>query len=361
MFECAYGKEPLDLKLMLLLLMKKIRILGIAAVAGAVLAGGIYFFTELFGMGTTYEAVTTYYVDYGTDPLTENTFTYINGATWNDVWVRSDAFLTDILEKTGSEAENLLGHPLTKDELAGYLSATLETDLRMPITTVKTGSADLTMVLNKALEEVMVEFGTSGQQKEINDIRVVISPDTATKTVVDNRIGRAIILGAILGVFFAAVVWIILYFLDDSVYLPATFEYRYQVPMLGTVRSLLLKEHFQHFFGDKKRIALLSVDAETDVEEITEGLLAGLKDALANKELVCMPGMEHCPEVFAALQKTDGLLLLIEAGAHDGKRIENTLQALKKQDIAVTAALLVHADERLQRAYYLPGLRGGSR
>ena len=74
-----------------------------------------------------------------------------------------------------------------------------------------------------------------------------------------------------------------------------------------------------------------------------------------------MPGMEHCPEVLNALKKADGLLLLIEAGAHDGKRIESTLQALKKQEIAVTAALLIHADERLQRAYYLPGLRGGSR
>ncbi|MGN1148054.1 MAG: hypothetical protein ACI4TB_06500 [Lachnospiraceae bacterium] len=360
MWECAYGKEPLDLKLLLLRLMKKIGLLLLAGLLGAVLGGGIYFFSKIAGQGTTYEAVSTYYVDYGTDPLTENTFTYINGATWNDVWVKSDAFLASILEKAGSDAEELLGHPLTAEELKGFLTATLETDLRMPITTVKTESPALTMLLCRALEETMVEFGNSGEQKEINSIRIVISPEEATRTALDNRTGRAVILGAILAVFFTLVILVLLYLLDDSIYVPCTFEYRYHIPMLGTIKSVELKENFSYLFADKKRVALLSVDATTDVGETADQLRTGLGEAATDREFVCMPGIEQCPEVFDKIRETEGLLLLVEAGAHDGKRIENTLNLLKKQDITVTAAMLIHDDERLQKAYYLPGLRGGN-
>lgn len=360
MWECAYGKEPLDLKLLLLRLMKKIWILVAAALVGAMLGGGIYFFSEIAGQGTTYEAVSNYYIDYGTDPLTDNSFTYINGATWNDVWVKSDAFVDRILEKVGSNAEKFLGHPLTAEELKSFLSATLETDLRILVTTVKTEDPDFTILLCRALEETIVEFGSSDDLKEINSIRVVISPGEASRTAVDNRTVRAIILGAVLAVFFVFVILVLLHLLDDSIYVPCTFEYRYHIPMLGTIRAPELKENFSYLFADKKRIAMLSVDAGTDVGEVAEQLRTGLGEAATDREFVCMPGIEQCPEVLGKIREADGLLLLVEAGAHDGKRIENTLNLLKKQDIAVTAAMLIHEDEKLQKAYYLPGLRGGN-
>lgn len=355
MLECAYGREPLDCKLLLLRLTKKIWIVVLSALCGALLAGGLYFLCNIAGRGPVYEAVTNYYVDYGTDPLTNNTFTYINGVTWNDSWVKSDLFLDSILERTGAEAERLLGHPMTKEELKSFLSATLETDLRMPFTFVRTGNPELTMLLCRALEEMMQEFGET--QKEIVSISLIISPTEASLVTVDNRTVNACILGAILGAFFSLVILLMALTMDDSIYIPATFEYRYHIPMLGTIASVELTENFTHLFAGKKKIALLSVEEGTDVGETAEALIGRLGEALADRELVCMPGLTHCPEALKPIREADGLLLLVEAGAHDGKLMEHTLQLLAKQDIAVTAALLIHAEEGLQRAYYFGGSR----
>ncbi len=357
MWECAYGKEPLDGKLLLLRLMKKIWVFFVAALLGAVVCGGIYYVSKIvLGEGTAYEATSTYYVDYGTDPLTDNTFTFINGTTWNDIWMKSDVFTDAILEKAGEEASAILGSPLTSDMLKKYISADLPSDLRMPTTKVKTPDDRLTMILKTALEEVMVEFGSAGTQKEINSIRVVTSPAEAEKTIVDNRIVRACILGAILAVFFTFVVMVLLFVTDDSVYVPASFEYRYNIPMLGTLQSPELAANFGALFCGKSKVALVCVDEETAVTDVSVSLMEKLGNAKKSTEFVNMPGLLTCPETLSKIKETDGLLLCIEAGARDGKRIEHILNLLKKHDIAVTAALLIHEDEWLQKAYYLPGI-----
>lgn len=362
MQECAYGREPLDLKLLLLHLLNKIWIIFLIAILGELLCGGIYFLNKIvFGEGITYEAVSTYYVDYGTDSLTDNAFTYINGTTWNDVWVHSDAFVGKILKKTEEEARRLTGRALTAEEIKASVSAALETDLRVPILTVRTESPDLTLLISRALEETMLEFGESGELKEINGIRLVISPEMAERKILDDRTGRACILGVVLGAFFALVGLCLYYMLDDSIHVPETFEYRYGIPMLGTINSAELPQNFAHLFRDKKTVSLLSVEAETAVGDVEKELKKALEGHLTDKEFVCMPGIEQSPQVVERIRETDGLLLLIEAGAHDSKRIEHQLQLLKKQDIEITAALLIHADEKFLRAYYLPGYFAGGK
>ena len=48
------------------------------------------------------------------------------------------------------------------------------------------------------------------------------------------------------------------------------------------------------------------------------------------------------------------VMLVIKAGAHNGKRIEKALDICRKFDAEVTAGLLWEADERLISAYELP-------
>lgn len=357
MWECAYGKEPLDGKLLVLRLLKRIWVFFVAAILGALVCGGIYFLQKIvFGEGITYEAVSTYYVDYGTDPLTENTFTYINGATWNDMWMKSDAFVENILEKTGEDAAVILGQPLTADMVKEFVSADLPSDLRMPTTKVKTPKAELTMLIKTALEEKMIEFGSAGTQKEINGIRVVTSPVKAERTVIDNRTVRACVLGAILAVFFTFVLMILWFVADDSVHVPITFEYRYGIPMLGTLESPELVENFKAFFPGKEKVSLVCVDEKCAVTDTADALKEKLGNEAGGVQFISMPGVLTCPETLQKIKETNGLLLCVCAGAKDGKRIEHILRLFKKHEIAVTAALLIHEDEWLQKAYYLPGI-----
>ncbi|MBQ7925140.1 MAG: hypothetical protein IJ335_02485 [Lachnospiraceae bacterium] len=356
MRECAYGREPLDVKLMVLLMLKKGYYFVLAVILGAIVAGGIYFFTQIWGKEVLYEATSTYYVEYGTDPQTGQEYTYINATTWDTIWVKSDEFLEEVRDATLSMGPALDGETLTKELLKTYISADLPSDLRMPTTRVSTPNPELTMQIARAVEQAMVSLGAGDANKEIEAIGVVIAAEEAERAMLDDRTWSAVILGGLLGLFGAVVWWLVGYFLDDSVYVPGTFEKRYGIPMLGTCNGVYTAVNFKHLFAGKTRVAVLGADADTDMGEIVTALQAALQEAAW--ELVPMPGLEQCPEVVTALRECDGLLLGVEAGAHDGKRLEEQLSVLEKQQIPVTAAILLHEDELLQRLYHLPGYGG---
>ncbi len=365
---CAYGREPLDVKLMCLLLLKRIGMILVSALAGGILVGGTYFVTKVLPIGVTYEATTTYYVEYVTDPVTHQDYSYINGVTWDTVWVKSDAFLEQVCKEAADRARELTGQELTAERLKGYLSADLPSDLRIPTTTVTTEAAELTMLLADAVEQAMIDLPKVNQ--EILEIRVMIHPTGATETVLDNRTWAAAILGCILGLFLAVTIWVICYFLDDSVYVPTTFEVRYQMPMLGTLDSPGLSALLLHDCEGKTNLAVLGVDEETDMTEVADRLKNSLLQAKqkgvalpetnspAGVNFVPMPGLAQCPEVGQKLAQYDGVILGVQAGAHDGKRIEQLLRMLEKLEVPVTAAVLLDAEEWLQKAYYFPGYRG---
>ena len=64
------------------------------------------------------------------------------------------------------------------------------------------------------------------------------------------------------------------------------------------------------------------------------------------------------PQNMVFLHGADGVLLVVKAGLHAGKRLEYILEYLAVQDVSISAVLLWDADELLIRSYYcLPGGR----
>lgn len=371
MWECSYAKESLDLKLLFLRLVRYIWVLFSAALAGALIWGACYYIGNVALAGPPlYEKTSIYYVDYGTAPLTDNAFTYINAYTWNE-WVRTDEFVGGVAEQIRQK-----GYELSGEEIKAYLTADLPSDLRMPYSTVATPDPQLTQVLGEALEQAFVAFGR--RQREIESIRVSDS-GPVRPAAVDDRTLRAVILGAVTGFFAALVVLLIRLIADTSVYLPETFSYRYGIPALGILYARRgkadgrareeseradrsadremreLAEHLKYVFREKKKIALTSADRETD-----PGELAGQIPA-AGLEFICVPSVEEYPEAAERLREAEGVLLLVKAGAHNGKQIEHALDFMKIQGIAVEGALLHGGDRRLNRAYRMPGFMGGRR
>ena len=58
------------------------------------------------------------------------------------------------------------------------------------------------------------------------------------------------------------------------------------------------------------------------------------------------------PEELMKIRECDAVVLCVKAAGKNGKRIERCLEQLARQDIAVTATVLVEADEKLINAYY---------
>lgn len=415
MWECNYGKEPLDIRLLVLRFLRKSPLILLAALLGVLCVGGPYFLRKVtFGPAKEYEAVTDFYIDYAVQESGEE-YTYFNQTTWTQL-ITDDVFTDKILTHmsgvkiSGEEDDPQAADPrdaeewsaslpdvekaagITKRELQGYLYATMLSDTRIVTTTVTTNDPELTMKIERALLWAMEDFGR--EQKEIAGVRILQEPAEASPVIADVRTFRACMLGAVIFIFVTVFYLLIYFVLDEGIHIPAVFERRYGVPMLGTIHSGELPVLAEKLLSDGENLCepvLVTVDEKVRPEQVRDALAElGIKvseDKNLNKMLCkligggalkaggCVkPGEESGNQIevsakgwgknekrteiltnehFEAL-KSKKLLLVVKAGAHNGKRIEKLLDFCRKCGLDIAAALLWEADERLIRAYEMP-------
>lgn len=342
MFELDFAKEPFDSKLFVLRFLKKIWIVLAGALLGVVLIGGGNYLSKVtFGGPVLYEIETSYYIDYYADPQTGMVGTYINEATWKS-WVTTDWFKDRVWEhvlELGLPAEAVV----TKESLPDYVSATLLTDLHIPVTYVQEPSETVTKVLNEAVKLAMADFAE--RQEEMLGVEVIDETPIHIKDR-DDRTLRACILGAVLGAFASGLLLALFIVADSTIHVPETFTYRYGLAMLGALGKnkkeldTEAKANLSYKFEKAEKKSVLPVEKGMQVPEavLAEGFVEIDQDAL--------------PEVYGKLREADGVLLLVEAGKNSGKSIEHLLHELKLQDCPVKGALLCGADEKLLKAYY---------
>jgi 6-phosphogluconate dehydrogenase len=96
-------------------------------------------------------------------------------------------------------------------------------------------------------------------------------------------------------------------------------------------------------------VALTSVEEDTDIVTV--------KNLLKNDKYLCMPAITQVPEAISKLREADGILLLVQAGVANGKKVEHVLHELCIHDCSVQGVILVDADEGLIKAYRMTGYR----
>ncbi len=347
MWECKYGKEPLDIRLLVLRFLQKSPLVLLTAFLGAFCVGGPYFLTKVtFGPAKEYEAVTDFYIDYAVQANGEE-YTYFNQTTWTQL-ITDDVFTDKILEHMAEAGESA---GITKPQLREYLYATMLSDTRIVTTTVTTNEPELTMKIEKALVLAMEAFGE--EQKEIAGVRILQEPKEASLVAADVRTFRACMLGAVLFVFVTVFYLLIYFVLDEGIYIPATFERRYGVPMLGTIRSPEMNILVKRYFEEKP--VLFIIDKKTDPRQVEAVLREkGIEAAGVLGESELLEELDRKASEGIGDKQSVKVMLVIKAGAHNGKRIEKALDICRKFDAEVTAGLLWEADERLISAYELP-------
>lgn len=343
MWECSYAKEPFDCRLMVLRLLQKIWIPLLAAVLGAVAAGGGYYlWKEVITGQQQYTQTTQYEVIYGTDPDVGREYTYINDVTWNE-WVTTDLFLALVEQELGETA-------LSREQLEQYLAAKLPSDIRMPSTIVTTPEKELTQQLTEAVQRAMVAFGE--EKLEIERIQVA---DTDEPVLVKHatRTPQAGILGAVLSTLFVILVMFLRYGMEEAVWLPETISYRFGLLVAGAVGygeetlHATERQNLLYLFRNCGQVGVIGANPKLDLKAA-----AAMLPEAEGREYVCISSPEQMPEVAQQLREMDGILLLLEAGAGNGRRIVQLLEYLRVQDCKVTAALLWNADRKLLQAYY---------
>lgn len=339
MWECNYGSEPIDMKLLVLRFVKKIWVVILAAVLGALLIGGPYYLRKVtFGPAKEYQAVTDFYIDYALLETGEQ-HTYFNQTTWTQL-IGDDVFTDKILGY-------LQDSTITKEMLRESLYATMLSDTRIVTTTVTTNNPELTMRINDALLLAMNDFGQ--EQKEIAGVRILQQPAEAELVKADVRTFRACMLGTVIFVFVTLLWMLCSFILDDSVYVPIMFERRYHLPMLGTVNSKEMPVLFKKLCNEENK--LLIMDAEVNCESVESVFQekTGITLNAISIDGVLNTFEKNCAN--AEEEKCISAILVVKAANHNGKAIENALSFCKKCNIDVKAALLWDADESLIKRY----------
>lgn len=323
MGEWPYAKEPFDTKLFVLLFVKKIGLIIIAALLGGLLIGGGYYLKKVtFGGPVQYDITTTYYIDYAHhSEETGELYDYVNDATWRS-WVVTDWFIDRAWQyalDAGFEPDK---YQIEKADLTGYFKADLPSDIRIPTSTVTTPYKEVTDALNKALQKTFLAF--EEDHDEMSAIKIIDETDL-DEADRDVRMGKAVALGCVLGAFAAVFMVACTIIWDDTIRIPETFTYRYGVPMAGYKGK-----------GD------------SDCDEATK---AKLQYLLKGKDPLVLTVDNFAKQNVEALQKAEAILLQVTAGKDRGKAIEHVLHEQQVLDCKVKAALLTDADDKLIQIY----------
>lgn len=316
MWQCAYAKEPFDLRLFMLKSMRRWKWILVGILVGMVIIGGGYYLKNVtFGGRIPYEVVNKFYIEYAMDPDAGDRYSYFEWYTW-DAWMKSDKLVPGMLEN--------LSVDMTAEEFITYYNATLPSDMRIPYFTVIHPDKEIAAEISKVLAEAMIAFGESQKEIEYVEWMDMAGPQLQIR---DIRTARAVVLGAIVG-FCISLLWIALAgTVDARIYVPETFVYRYDIPMLGYVDedgtvSPEMEANLNHLFGSLHEIGEINVADAEALNDFAETLRA-----------------------------MDGNLLLVPAGKVTGKHIEYLLNQCRLQNITITAALLMDADSTLINQY----------
>ena len=370
--EASYGKEPFDLRLLLLRLGRnQWKILALTILGTVLFGGGYYVKNVLLQPNPGYAASSTYKVEYVENPNAAGAY-YINEATWNSL-LHTGEFLDGVethLQEAAERGETGAAAALEqgRDRWIEALSAALPSDFSIPVTKTTTQDPEESIALAHAVEETMCEeFAES--MPEITRIKVLDHGDLAEAVVPDVRPVRAVILAAVLSLFFVVVIFLLWELSRDSIWLPATLRRRYGLHSLGTVESTGFAENVKYLLekADAHKIAVCGALPEADPQEAVDRLrelqttdseqptdsehTAGTVQT-TDREWTAVPSPLLCPESAETLREADVVLLAVPAGATVGKRLEAVLEYLTAQDCKVDGAFLWNADETLIRSYY---------
>ncbi len=359
------GNEGIDCKKYLLLFLGKLWLVVLAAVAGAVLGGGIYWFYHVvISNNREYKAESKIYLDFAPDETGEVYQAY-NGYTWNDLMATEP-----ILNTTMS----YLPDGYTQEEVTGATTAEILSDLRLLTITVITDAPEKTNAILQATDLSLVDLGE--RVKEFRDISIYKETE-AELVVADQRMFQAVLLGAVLALLAALLVMALVYAMDDKIYVPGDLAIATDLPFVGfhftdAAAGLAGKttgRKMEEVTGGMDTEAIGMVDRKTSdrsaakvgrkqklyetLQEDCEQNRAYLEEENGSMVTFCIKkGQQIETDDMKKLREAQGVLLAVTYGAMDRTTLRYRIEQLKLQDCRLKGILIQDADMRFMIWYY---------
>lgn len=342
-----YMQDGIDLKRMLLLFKKKVWLVIAAVVAGALLGGGGYLLYHLvLAPEREYQSVSKIYLNFDCEPEDYNQLAY-NGYTWNDLMV-TDPILNYTMEALPD---------VSRDVVIGATKAEILSDIRLLTLTITAGEPELVAQIMEATQKALVHLGETDELFHSIEVYSTTEPE---QIVWDNRTVSAVMTGAVIALLLVWMVMAFYYVLDDSVYVAGDAEKRYGIPVLGIFTAQKQGEeqkygkeflaNYRYMSREMKTLSLVSADDKADAEaaaKVIEQLTGEMTEQPTGKVT------EEEADNFSKLRMADGVILTIRYGSRNGKRVERMLSNLEKQDCKVVGIVIVGADGKFLKLYYM--------
>ena len=325
MWECNYSKEPVNYRLLFLKILKKIWLIPLSAVVGAIAVFSVYFLYKTVITGRTYLVENKYYIDFAEDSA-GNQYDWVNQYTWSEL-ADMNVFIDGIYEDLNGE--------VSRDDLRAYSDCTIEADGRYLYMRITTHDPELSKKVAASYEKTLFAFCDA--HKEFKEIRCEHAGEVRENSNI--RVLEVSILGAIFGLLICFLVFVVRECMDTSVYIPATLEYRYHIPALGCESMEEYDENCRHFLEGRKT-AVVFVDEKSDVK-----LPHAAESVLFDNPCVAPGGLKN-------IASCDKVVVAVKAGAHNGKKLERVIEELSRLEIKTDAFLLLNEDAKLIKRYY---------
>ena len=333
-WEMRYGDEPVSERLFLLLFLKKIYAVIISAVVGAVIVCGIHV-AYRNSLEKKYMAETDIHLEYISDAAL-NLYIYYNEETWKQL--SGDSGMIEAI----ISADPSLDEQIVRDSFLADLKADVKV-LTLQVTTPDPALTD--RIMQAAVQGLPSYIETFSEIEAVS----VIGVSAETHLVpADVRPVRALILGAILGLFISCVTVSCRILGNDRIILPETIEKRYHIPAAGTLTSANIGEVLSDLAGDDGFV-LTSALPETILSETVKSLKeagAGVCDKVLTLDDTEEKGLS------AKVTENDKPLVYVFSSKTDVKADERALSFLSKYDKEPMCAILIDSDDALIRNYY---------
>lgn len=366
-----YSKQGMDLRLLFLRMQGKVWLLLMAVVLGAVIGGVSYQIARAMRMPIAYEAVSKLYISFGVDESGE-VYQYYNGYTWNEL-LDTDPILSRI-------EENLPGD-YSREDVRKATRAEILSDIRLLTVTIQESDEKTVREIQTAVERGLEEYAQDS--RELRRIEVIRSEEPA-RIYWDDKTVTACVTGAIVMSVIGVLMLMLLYVMDDAIYVQTDIEKRYTGRALGMMMQSQkglqpyareLTANISYILGDKRKFALIDMDNHADArkEELERLLNAGENEFIGGDGEMggltwTMPKPEGDKEgdwravsfderVIAKedcelIRELGGVILLLPYGRDVSKKTERVLNFLKNQECEVLGMIVSQADEDFLDRYY---------
>ncbi len=348
-----YMRAEMDLKRVFLLFMSKLWLAVAAVVLGAVLGVGIYLAAYLiFAPEKEYQSVSKIYLNFNCEPEDFNELSY-NGYTWNDL-LDTDPILDYAMAELPAQ--------ISREEVTAATKAEILSDIRLLTVTVTAKQPELAAQIMGAMQIALVHLGETDELFQSIEIYSTGEPE---QIVWDDRTVNAAVTGVVLMLIVVLLSLALYYILDDSVYVEADAKKRFGIPAVGIFTSgesgtfqsygSEFLSNYSYLCKNLKKISLMSADNGEDAKNaaFTMEKLFSTNELEESCGIIPVELAEESPKVYEAVRNTDGVLLTVRYGRGNGKLVERALNNLEKQDCTVIGILIVEADVRFLKKYYM--------